>query len=162
VGAGRDVARAKAYFDEIVTTETSEPQRKRLEERGFVAHGIDLTHEPLQRKFDVVSAFNVLDRTAQPLTLLEALRAHASARVIVSMPLPARPHVHVKGGTRAPDERLPSYANDWETAARELSERMFEPAGLRIERLARAPYLSRGDTQAPMYVLDDALWVCSL
>lgn len=159
-GAGYVTAGAKAYFDEITATETSEPQRKRLEERGFVAHGVDLTYASLDR-FDVVSAFNVLDRTAKPLTLLQSLKRHAKSLVLISMPLPARPHVHVKGGTRAPDERLPSLANDWETAARELSERMLEPAGLKVERLARAPYLSRGDTQAKMYVLDDAIWVCS-
>ncbi|MET0287094.1 MAG: methyltransferase domain-containing protein, partial [Polyangiales bacterium] len=161
-GAGYVTAGAKAYFDAITATETSEPQRKRLEERGFEALGADLTHASLERKFDVVSAFNVLDRTARPLTLLRSLMAHSSGKVIVSMPLPAQPHVHVKGGTRAPDERLPSFASDWETAARELSERMLEPAGLKVERLARAPYLSRGDTQARMYVLDDAIWVCSL
>ncbi|HEX5656134.1 MAG TPA: methyltransferase domain-containing protein [Polyangiales bacterium] len=160
-GAGYVTAGAKAYFDQITATETSEPQRKRLEERGFAAHGSDLTDQSLNRKFDVVSAFNVLDRTARPLTLLRSLKAHASERVIVSMPLPARPHVHIKGGTRAPDERLPSLASDWETAARELSERMLEPAGLKVERLARAPYLSRGDTQQRLYVLDDAIWVCS-
>jgi SAM-dependent methyltransferase len=161
-GAGYVTAGARAYFDEIVATETSEPQRRRLAERGFVAHGEDLTLASLGRKFDVVSAFNVLDRTARPLTLLRSLIAHSNGLLLLSMPLPARPHVHVKGGTRAPDERLPSFANDWETAARELSERMLEPAGLQVVRLARAPYLSRGDSQARMYVLDDAIWVCSL
>lgn len=160
-GAGYVTAGARPHFDEIVATETSEPQRKRLAQRGFVGRGEDLTTSSLQRTFDVVSAFNVLDRTARPLTLLRSLIEHSSSLVLLSMPLPARPHVHVKGGTRAPDERLPSFADDWETAARELSERMLEPAGLRVLRLARAPYLSRGDTQARMYVLDDAIWVCS-
>ncbi len=160
-GAGYVTAGAKAHFDVITTTETSEPQRKRLEQRGFHASGQDLTNASLGRTFDVVSAFNVLDRTARPLTLLNSLKEHSAGLLLLSMPLPARPHVHVKGGTRAPDERLPSFANDWETAARELSERLFEPAGLKVERLARAPYLSRGDSQARMYVLDDAIWVCS-
>jgi SAM-dependent methyltransferase len=160
-GAGYVTAGAKAYFEEIVTTETSEPQRKRLLQRGFDARADDLTSASLNRRFDVVSAFNVLDRTARPLTLLRSLKAHSSGLLLLSMPLPARPHVHVKGGTTSPSERLPSFANDWETAARELSERMLEPAGLKVERLARAPYLSRGDTQAPMYALDDAIWVCS-
>ena len=36
------------------------------------------------------------------------------------------------------------------------------PAGLEIERLARCPYLSRGDAHAPLYVLDAAVWVCTL
>jgi SAM-dependent methyltransferase len=160
-GAGYVTAGAKAYFDQIAATETSEPQRRRLLERGIEAHGDDLTSASLHRKFDVVSAFNVLDRTSRPLTLLRSMIAHASQLLIISLPLPARPHVHVKGGTASPEERLPTIANDWETAARELSERMIEPAGLQIVRLARAPYLSRGDTQQRMYVLDDAIWVCT-
>jgi hypothetical protein len=35
----------------------------------------------------------------------------------------------------------------------------FEAEGFAIERLARLPYLSRGDSRAPYYVLDDGLWV---
>lgn len=161
-GAGYVTACAKPWFATVVATETSEPQRKRLLAREIDARPEDLTTSSLGRRFDVVAALNVLDRTAQPLTLLRSLIAHTAPNglLILALPLPARPHVHVKGGTIAPSERLPTAAEDWELAARELSENMLEPAGLRIERLARAPYLSRGDTQARMYVLDDAIWVC--
>ncbi|MDB4971946.1 MAG: hypothetical protein JWN48_287 [Myxococcaceae bacterium] len=162
-GAGFVTEGARASFDQIVCTETSAPLRKRLSERGFEVSELDLTEHSLGRSFDVVSALNVLDRTARPLTLLSQLRAHMTAqgKLLLSIPLPARPHVHVKGGTIAPSERLPTMAADWETAARELTERMIEPAALRVERLARVPYLSRGDFRAPLYVLDAAIWVCT-
>jgi hypothetical protein len=109
----------------------------------------------------VVCCLNVLDRTARPLSLLRSLLTHLSerGRLLVSLPLPPLPHVHVAGGTVAPSERLPSVAIDWESATRELSQRLFEPLGLRVERLARAPYLSRGDSYASLYVLDAAVWV---
>ncbi|MDB4984972.1 MAG: hypothetical protein JWN04_150 [Myxococcaceae bacterium] len=162
-GAGYVTDGARSSFDEIVCTETSPTLRRRLLARGFLVPELDLTVQSLERRFDVVSCLNVLDRTARPLTLLRQLIAHLEpgGRLLLSMPLPARAHVHVKGGTIAQSERLPTLAADWETAARELSERMIEPAGLQIERLARAPYLSRGDLHAALYVLDAALWVCT-
>jgi hypothetical protein len=47
---------------------------------------------------------------------------------------------------------------DFEAAAVEMSG-FLEEQGFTIERLARLPYLSRGDSRAAYYVLDDALWV---
>lgn len=161
-GAGYVTEGARRWFDQIVCTETSAPLVTRLLERGFEAQRLDLTVQWLARTFDVVSAFNVLDRTDRPLSLLRALHAHAgpTGTILLSMPLPPAPHVHVKGGTASPSERLPSVAASWEVAARELSERLIEPVGLEVVRLARAPYLSRGDSHAPLYVLDAAVWVC--
>jgi len=161
-GAGYVTENARSFFDEIVCTETSRQLAKRLAARGFTASELDLTVQWLARTFDVVCAFNVLDRTPEPLSLLRSLVAHArdGGTVLVSIPLPLAPHVHVRGGTAAPSERLPSMAADWETAARELTERLLEPTGLSVTRLARLPYLSRGDLHRPLYVLDNALWVC--
>lgn len=160
-GAGYVTERAHAWCDEVVCTETSRPLARRARARGLDVRSIDLTVTSLERKFELVSCFNVLDRTARPVTLLRALVRQLSkgGRLLVSIPLPPRPHVHVAGGTVAQSERLPSVAESWEIAARELSERLFASAGLEVLRLARAPYLSRGDSDAELYQLDAALWV---
>jgi SAM-dependent methyltransferase len=161
-GAGYVTEGARPYFRELVCTETAERLRRRLAQRQLPTLAIDLTSSSLGRTFSVVSCFNVLDRTARPLTLLRSLVEHVQpgGLLLLSMPLPAAPHVHVEGGTIAASERLPSIAADWESAARELSERMIMPLPLSIERLSRVPYLSRGDAYAPLYLLDAALWVC--
>lgn len=162
-GAGYVTERARAWADEIVCTESSPRLRARAIRRGLDVHDVDLSTARLGRTFDVVSCLNVLDRTARPLSLLAGLREHLmpGGRLIVSIPLPPQPHVHVAGGTVAPSERLPSVARSWEIAARELTERLFIERGFTPVRLARVPYLSRGDARASLYVLDAAVWVLS-
>jgi hypothetical protein len=94
--------------------------------------------------------------------LLRGLIAHLEpqGRLLLSVPLPVNAHVHVPGGTISASERLPRAARSWEGAVGELSDKLLEPAGLAIERIARVPYLSRGDAGKELYVLDSALWVC--
>jgi len=162
-GAGYVTEGARALFRRITCTETSSAMLRRLKGRGFDTHAGDLTLLP-ERAFDVVSCFNVIDRTARPLTLLRAVasRAKQDGRVLISVPLPLSPHVHVAGGTIAPDERLPLDAHDWESAARVVTEQVIGPAGLTVQRLARVPYLSRGDANRTLYVLDAGVWLCRL
>jgi SAM-dependent methyltransferase len=161
-GAGYVTEGARPHFDTIVCTETSRFLRRRLARRGFQALASDLSEVRLDRRFDVVSCFNVLDRTARPLSLLRNLVAHLlpGGRLLLSIPLPVSAHVHVAGGTTSAHERLPDAARSWEAAVAELTEQLLEPAELSVERIARAPYLSRGDPAQDLYVLDVAIWVC--
>ncbi len=161
-GAGHVTETARSLFDSITCTETSRAMQRRLRARGFQVRTAVLDAEPA-RAFEVVSCFNVLDRTARPHSLLRAALTQlaASGRLLLSVPLPLSPHVHVAGGTVSPDERLPITARTWEAAARDLTEQVLEPAGLRVERLARVPYLSRGDCDCPLYTLDTGVWLCS-
>lgn len=160
-GAGYVTEHARPLFSELVCTETAPRLARRLRARGFQVEALDLSARPLQTDFDVVSCLNVLDRTPRPLSLLAALAAHLKpgGRLLISLPLPISAHVHVAGGTIAAQERLPAQARAFEEAARELSERLFAPRGLRVERFTRLPYLSRGDLHAPYYVLDAGVWV---
>jgi SAM-dependent methyltransferase len=161
-GAGYVTEGARACFDRIVCTETARYLRKRLARRGFEVLASDLSEVRLERSFDVVSCFNVLDRTARPRTLLRNLISHLSAGgcLLISVPLPVSAHVHVPGGTTSASERLPASARSWEGAVCELGERLLEASGLNVERVARVPYLSRGDPTQDLYVLDAAVWVC--
>ncbi len=161
-GAGYVTENARPWFEHITCTETSQPLARRLSERGFTVHAHDLLEHPLPEPhaFDLISCLNVIDRTRRPISLLCALRdlLGPEARLVVSVPLPVRPHVHVAGATISPQERLPMSEHVFEPAAVEMSL-FFEAMGFTVERLSRLPYLSRGDAHAPYYVLDDALWV---
>jgi SAM-dependent methyltransferase len=161
-GAGYVTEGARAHVKHIACTETSRALRRRLQQRGFEVLDLDLSSTTLGRSFDVVSCFNVIDRTARPLSLLRSLvkLLKPAGRLLLSVPLPLQPHVHVRGGTIAPSERLPSYERSWEGAARDLSHKLLVPAGLSVQRLARVPYLSGGDAYHGCYALDAAVWVC--
>jgi SAM-dependent methyltransferase len=160
-GAGYVTAHAAPLFQEVVCTETSPGLRKHLVARGYATSDLDLSLGSLGRRFDVVTCFNVLDRTPRPLGLLRGMVQHLgkAGRLLVSVPLPVSAHVHVAGGTVSAQERLPASARTFERAAAELTERVLQPAGLRVQSFSRLPYLSQGDRGAPYYVLDAGLWL---
>lgn len=160
-GSGDVTIHARSLFREIVTTETSGPMVRRLRRRGFVAHRVDLSRArlPDATPFDVVSLLDVLDRCERPRSLLRAasaLRAEGGS-LLVSVPLPARPHVDLGTHTVDPDEPLGGDGATWEEALADLVEVTFAPLGLVPRRVARAPYLSRG---LGLAVLDAAILVC--
>jgi SAM-dependent methyltransferase len=149
VGAGSgDVTEcARGLFGEgIVTTETSRAMARRLRARGFVCRRGDLASQRLALggPFDVVALLNVLDRCDRPRSLLRAVGQllASSGSLLVSVPLPARPHLDVGPYTVDPDEPLGGSGDSWEDALVDLVRVSIEPSGLEIRRLARAPYLS--------------------
>ncbi len=160
-GSGDVTAEARGLFARIETTETSRAMARRLRRRGFVCHRVDLADGARLGRFDVVSLLNVLDRAARPRTLLAAARDHLApgGRLLLSVPLPARPHVDVGGATVDPDEPLGGDGETWEEALGSLVATCVRPAGLEVTRLARAPYLSRGSRARPLHRLDAALVV---
>lgn len=173
VGAGSgDVTAALApCFDEVEVTEVSRGMARRLSARGMRCHPLDLGEAPLEgAAFDAVSLLNVLDRCPRPRRLLEhcLLALKPGGVFIVALALPYRPFYF--DGPRTPDplERLecdpgtpaPRGATaPWEDFARRFIERDLLPLGLTLECFARAPYLSAGDTQRPLYELDDVVVV---
>ena len=164
-GAGRgDVtAVAAPLFTSISVTEASTLMRRRLRRRGFTVLQEDLAHAAQAgQRFDAILWLNVLDRCSHPRTLLGRLRSLLApgGKLVVAVPLPLAPHVQRGGLTVDPEESLPDASVSWELGACSVAE-VLEQAGLRIERLSRAPYLTRGDAQAALHVLDDAIFVCS-
>lgn len=164
VGAGSgDVTRTLApLFDRVVAFETSRAMRRRLRQRGFVAHGHDLVATPTTLgPFDAITCLNVLDRCARPRRLLEhALAALApDGLLVVALALPYAPFYYRAGRTLDPEEPLRVEHSDWEGALSDLVRRELEPIGLTVVAWTRAPYLSAGDTRRPLYVLDDAIVV---
>ena len=165
-GDGEVTAQAAPLFDDVVATETSRPMARRIRKRGFICHEVDLATEPVPDdagRFDVISVLNVLDRTARPLTLLERLPdlLAPGGVLVAAVPVPVRPTVFVGPVQVDPEELLPGGEADFEPAVTDLWRFVLEPLGYRAERLARAPYLCRGDPRRPVEVLDDAVFVCS-
>ena len=150
VGAGSgDVSvHARGCVGEIVTTETSAPMARRLREAGFACYRVDLSRRtpPGIGRFDAVALLNVLDRCDRPRSLLwRALGLiEAGGVALVSVPLPTRPHLDAGRVTVDPDEPLGGDGDTFEGALAHLVEETLEPCGMRVERIARAAYLSRG------------------
>lgn len=161
-GCGDVTARVAELASEVVTSETSWAMARRLERRGFACLRADLAEIEPRERFDLVTCLNVIDRSARPRTLLARLARALTpdGRLVVATPLPYAPFVYAGGTTRAPAERLPLDAGDWEAGVAELAERVLGPLGLEVLALTRAPYISGGDPGRPLYVLDDAVVVC--
>jgi len=168
-GSGDVTAALSPCFDEVEATEVSRGMARRLTKRGVRCHAVDLTDAPLAgARFDAVSLLNVLDRCQRPRRLLEhCLQAlEPSGVLIVALALPYRPFYFDGPSTPEPLERLECDAGaqsgavaKWEDGARRFIERDLLPLGLSLECFARAPYLSAGDSQRPLYELDDVVAV---
>jgi len=163
-GSGGVTAHAATLFEHVSATETSSVLRRKLRARGFEVIEHDLTYSALPARhgrYDVVTCFNVIDRCSHPLTLLRhAIAAlKPEGRLIASVPLPLKPHVHVGRFTVDQEERLPPPEETWEAGAAALASELLAPLGLEVTTLTRAPYLCRGDASTPLYVLDAAVFV---
>jgi SAM-dependent methyltransferase len=164
-GSGDVTAQLAPCFEEVEVTEVSRGMAKRLRQRGFRCHESDLTEGPLGAStFDAVSLLNVLDRCRRPKTLLDNCLAalRPGGTFIVALALPYSPFYFAGPTTPDPEERLdcdPGPDGSWEDGARRLIERDLLPLGLTLERFARAPYLSAGDSRRELYELDDVVLV---
>lgn len=182
-GDGGVTARLAPLFDSVVATEASGPMVRRLQERSFAlalhtleveAAGLRAAAPPdlpesvdraLREGFDCVTLLNVLDRCDAPRTLLAQLRRllrPGTGRLLLAVVLPFRPFVEDGTLRRLPAEALGLPPNGgFEESLAQLYTTVLQPLGLRLEAVSRAPYLSDGDTQCPVYCLDDALIVLS-
>ncbi len=159
VGAGvGDVTRELARsFGDVLAVETSNALVRRLRQLDIPAVRADLTIDTVpDAPYDAVALLNVLDRCARPLSLLHHVvdALTPGGRLIVSMPLPYSPIWFAGPRPTDPKERLPLGKGSWEAQAGLLVERVLGPAGLELEVLSRAPYLSEGDRHVAFYELD--------
>lgn len=165
IGAGSgDVTSALGpLFDVVEAIETSRLSRRRLRASGLVCHAYDVTAQGiLGTNFDVIALLNVLDRTDRPLELLGKCHCHMTrqTQLLLSVPLPYRPHVYTGARSREPRERLAVVGNTFSDALLRFVQQVLVPMGFRIDRITRLPYLSGGDSEQPITVLDAAVLVC--
>ncbi|HMA94227.1 MAG TPA: methyltransferase domain-containing protein [Polyangiaceae bacterium] len=165
IGAGSgDVTQSLApLFDTVTAVETSRFAARRLAQLGFATARYDVTRQGVQGgPYDVIALLNVLDRTTRPLTLLEQCRSAMSpaSRLLLSIPLPYRPHAYAGAMTRAPEERLAIVGSDFSDCLMRLVNDVLRPIGLAPLRLTRLPYVSGGDSSNATTVLSAAVVVC--
>lgn len=147
-------------FAEVSTTESSWAMARRLRQQGYTCWRRDIGKAPLPETFDCVSCLNVLDRTPYPLRLIRALGQACAPRgcVVIATPLPLRAFYFDGPRTLTPAERLMPPGLGWERSARQLVRTVSEALpGFELECWTEAPYLSWGDADEPLYVLED--WV---
>jgi hypothetical protein len=135
----------------------------RLRRRGFRCHALDVALEGVpDPPYGVIACLNVIDRARRPLSLLEQLRAGLAdgGHLLLSVPLPYAPLYYDGASTRDPEQKLDIAGGTWEEAATALAHRVLQPLGFELRALARAPYLSGGDSEEPVYELDAAVVVC--
>jgi SAM-dependent methyltransferase len=163
-GSGGVTAHAAKLFEQVSATEASWALRRKLRARGYRVIEHDFALEPYasQVRFDAITCFNVLDRCSHPRSLLTHLHAvlQPHGRLVLSVPLPLRPHVHVGAQTVDPEERLPKATASWEAGVVSVAREVLAPAGWQVSSISRAPYLCRGDSAHRLHVLDAAIFVC--
>ena len=171
-GCGGVTQELAPIFDTVMTTEVSQNMASRLRERGFgcmhssgcgdLAAELRAHYGGTLPEFRAISLLNVLDRCANPQSLLKSiheLMAPGVTQLLVALVLPFGPFVETPSGRVAPTERLPIEPNCcWETAVASLLRNVLTPMGFEVERVARAPYLDQCP-QCGIFELDDALLV---
>ena len=163
-GSGGVTRRLLPLAEQVITTELSAAMARSLRRGGLECHQLDITEQDLpepRSRFDLVCCLNVLDRTARPRRFLRRAvqLLEPGGRLLIALVLPYRPFYYSGAETPEPLERLACGEPEWEAAVNTLLERELEPLGLTLERLARVPYLSFGDTDRSLYELDDAILV---
>ncbi len=162
-GSGDVTAHAAPLFDILVTTEVSWVMSRRLRQRGFACRRVDVSQEVVPGgPYHVVSCMNVLDRCLRPITLLERARdaVEPGGRLMFALALPYNAWVYDGPSTIDPLEVFDCGSGSFEQVTRRIGDVVLPSLGLEVERLSRAPYLSAGDTNRALYVLDDAVFVC--
>jgi len=170
-GDGGVTAMLAHAFREVHCTEVSGAMLRRLAAAGYRAIAAPhLSREafPEDGTYDVVALLNLLDRCDHPGQALAAARrlVKADGRVLLAVVLPFSEFVEegtVKRAVHGPLPMAGARCGDgasFEASLAALLTRAVEPAGLVVERVARVPYLCRGDHRKAYYVLSDAIVVC--
>jgi SAM-dependent methyltransferase len=170
-GDGEVTSRMAPLFNEVHATEVSPFMVDRLRARGYDAKRsafISSEALPASGVYDVVAFMNLLDRCDHPADMLRdaaRLLRPGTGRLLVAIVLPFSEFVEEGTRKRAVNGPLPMRGArcgdgaSFEASLSALLTRVIAPLGFHVERIARVPYLCRGDLSRPYYVLSDAVLV---
>jgi len=158
-GDGNTTKNLSPFFKEVSATELSDPMLRRLIARGYSTYKCGLL-EGIEGPFDCISCLNVLDRCSKPITLMREMktRLRLGGQILLAIVLPFCPFVEDGSRQKDPEELLEPDGVSF-LAHLNWFGQWFIEQGWTVQRTARLPYLSAGDTNTPYYVLSDAIFV---
>ncbi|CAH1780361.1 unnamed protein product [Owenia fusiformis] len=160
-GDGKVTERIAHHFNETFATEASKPMTWRLKEKGYKILEIDEWADG-KHTYDVITCLNLLDRIAQPITLLQEMHrvlAPDTGRLVVAVVLPFKPYVEFGSEDNRQIETVSISGRTFEEQITSLINDIFLPAGFQLLKFTRLPYLCEGDMEQSFYVLHDAVFV---
>ncbi|CAD6187388.1 unnamed protein product [Caenorhabditis auriculariae] len=165
LGAGNGDVTLKlgGLFENLYATEMSTVMQWRLRQKGItLVDALNWSQTPI--KFDIITAFNLIDRHFNPSILLAQLRALAlksQCLVVISLVLPASQYVEFNPVQRShrPSYWLKITGRTFEEQAHSFMVHELLPAGFKIVRFTKLPYLCEGDMGEPYYHLHDAVFL---
>ncbi|XP_018569742.1 methyltransferase-like protein 9 [Anoplophora glabripennis] len=161
-GDGEVTAHIAPAFFKVYATEMSSTMRTLLHRRGYEL--LDIDNWYLDRKFDVISCLNLIDRCDTPLELLNQILTSLKpdGRVLLAVVLPFSAYVESGAPDHKPKELLPINGSCFEEQVRCIVDDVLTPANFEVESWSRVPYLCEGDLQQSYYWLDDVIFVLKL
>lgn len=162
-GNGDITEHMRSLFNDVYATELSPKMRNRLASKGYkVLDALEWAKTDV--KFDLITAFNLLDRHYSPGKLLEDLWtvAHRSnCNVVVSLVLPVNHYVEFNpnGKSTRPDKFLNVQGRTYAEHVHHMIFNVFKPANFEVIRWTRLPYLCEGDMNNAAYYLPDAVFL---
>ena len=167
-GDGSITKRFSGGFEKTIALEMSQYMVQRLKEKGFITSkdANVLFDETIIGKnyYDLVSMFNVLDRADKPISMLKALKScvKKDGRILLAVVLPFCPFVEQGVKKVKPVERLNlpgicKKSTPFEYGVTVLDEFLRTHLGLEVEKWSKLPYISEGDYNQNIYVLENAI-----
>uniref|UniRef100_A0A1I7TAZ2 DREV methyltransferase n=1 Tax=Caenorhabditis tropicalis TaxID=1561998 RepID=A0A1I7TAZ2_9PELO len=162
-GNGDITAHMHSFFNNVYATELSPKMRNRLVSKGYtVLDALEWANTDV--KFNLITAFNLLDRHYSPGALLQDLwkvSHRSNCLVIVSLVLPVSHYVEFNPngtGTR-PDKFLNVQGRTYADHVHHMIVNVFKPANFEVVKWTRLPYLCEGDMNNSAYYLPDAVFL---
>ena len=128
-----------------------------------------------QRKFDTISCLNLLDRCDEPLSILRRIKKALKPNgiLLVALVLPFKSYVEWNSSHQPSELLLPTSLDGQNQESNEDSSYAFEKQipsvlnmldkeGFVVNAWTRLPYLCEGDMGQSLYVLSDAVLLCTL
>ncbi|RCN50574.1 DREV methyltransferase [Ancylostoma caninum] len=162
-GDGGITTKLSPFYGTIYTTEMSQVMQWRLRQQNFHEEDVE-KWSSTSRRYNLISALNLLDRHYNPKKLLSDLHElalHSNCYVLMAVVLPVHQYVEFRPSSADSrnNTRLKVSGNSFEQHASSLVENEFIPAGFEVVKWTKLPYLCEGDLNKPYYLLDDALFL---